>query len=269
VTRHECPTCGDGFDTRRGLGVHHSHVHGENLPNRTCDNCGREFYCEYEKRYCSEDCRDVSTSFSGRDNPNYRDRKERTECEICGDEFEYYPSDKEGSYCPDCVETESWRDPPTLSGPDNPQWSEPRQDDCGVCGERIERRPSGFGGTVAVCSEECRRKLLSELFSGPGHPNWSGGGVDAYGTGWNETRRSALERDDYACVICSTSGSELGRNPDVHHIVPVRAFAESDRHDIEDAHFLDNVVSLCPSCHSEAESGTISRPRLRYLIGAL
>ncbi|MFH5800332.1 HNH endonuclease [Haladaptatus sp. CMAA 1911] len=61
---------------------------------------------------------------------------------------------------------------------------------------------------------------------------------------------------------------ELGRNPDVHHIVPVRWFIDSGFHTIEDAHFLDNVASLCSSCHRKAEYGKIAQDELRSLIGA-
>lgn len=53
----QCPTCGSEFDTRRGLEVHHSLVHDEQLANRKCADCGDEFYCPYEKKYCSRECR--------------------------------------------------------------------------------------------------------------------------------------------------------------------------------------------------------------------
>lgn len=102
---HECPTCGRSFDTRRGLGVHHSHAHDERLPNRECDRCGERFYSESARAYCSEACHDAAVSYTGEDNPNYRDAKETTACEICGSTFEYYPSEKKGLFCPDCVET--------------------------------------------------------------------------------------------------------------------------------------------------------------------
>lgn len=71
-----CPSCGDEFDTRRGLGVHHSSAHDERLPNRECAHCESEFYCEYERKYCSDDCRDRAVSFEGENNPNYRGGKE-------------------------------------------------------------------------------------------------------------------------------------------------------------------------------------------------
>jgi 5-methylcytosine-specific restriction endonuclease McrA len=48
------------------------------------------------------------------------------------------------------------------------------------------------------------------------------------------------------------TAEELGQEPDVHHRTPVRSF------DIpEDAHSLDNVVTLCRSCHRNVEEGTI------------
>lgn len=251
------------------MAVHHSQTHDERLPNRECENCGREFYCSHRKKYCSSDCRRESVSFEGVSNPNYQGKKEVTQCELCGDEFEYYPSEKEGLYCPNCVENEDWRTTPDVTGERNPRWKGGTEElECEVCGETVERYPSEIVGEVTVCSRECRRTWLSDSFAGDGHPNWEGGGSEAYGKGWNGVRREALERDGYECVVCSKDEAEIGRNPDVHHLVPVRRFIESDRHDKEDAHYLDNVASLCVDCHRKAEFGQISRTRLRFLIGA-
>ncbi|MFD1586271.1 HNH endonuclease [Halorientalis brevis] len=119
---------------------------------------------------------------------------------------------------------------------------------------------------VIVCSEECRKQWLSEAFTGEGHPNWKGGGSPSYGKGWNEIRSQALERDGYQCRVCGVTPDELDRNPDVHHIIPVRVYAESENHSTEDAHRLDNVISLCISCHRKADHGKIPRGRLRALI---
>lgn len=268
MSEHECPRCGREFDTRRGLGVHHSQTHGERLSNRECANCGTPFYAEYAKKYCSEECYDDAVSFSGEDNPNYRGGKTTTECKQCGDAFEYYPSEKEGLYCPDCVEAGDWRDPPALDGSANPRWSGgPVELTCDVCGEPFERHPGNVDGETTLCGEECRAKWLSAAFTGEGHPNWAGGGNQEYGPGWAETRRAALERDDHSCVACGATKAELGRNPDVHHLVPVRAFAAADDRDVADAHTLENVVCLCPRCHRKAEFGTLSRERLRALRG--
>lgn len=263
----ECPTCGRTFDTRRGLGVHHSSVHGERLPNRKCGKCREEFYSPYEKVYCSPECHSSSVSNRGADNPNYRGAKKRTSCNLCDTEFEYYPSAKSGYFCPDCVDQEDWRTLPTIDGDRNPRWNGGKTTfHCDVCADPVERYQSEVNDVV-LCSDSCKRTWLSDEFTGDGHPNWKGGGNEAYGPGWAAVRAAALERDGYRCVICSRSSDQIGRNPDVHHIIPVRAFIESDRHQKADAHTLANVISLCIGCHRRADFGRISRKRLRFLIG--
>ncbi len=186
--------------------------------------------------------------------------RETTSCEICGAEFEYWPSEKPGFYCPDCVQNESWRtvpDPP--EGEKNVLWKGGKiEKPCAVCGETIERYPSDFGGDIAVCSESCRRSWLSETFTGEGHPNWEGGPIGPYGNGWATVRQQALERDEYTCQVWGTTKADLGRKPDVHHIKPVRSF---DRP--ADAHFLENVISLCIECHRKADFGRIPPEALR------
>lgn len=265
---YECPTCGEAFESRRGLGVHHSRVHESRLPNRTCEACDSEFFAEYEVKYCSEECRSEAVSFEGADNPNYSGGRTEAACRTCGASFEYYPSSKPGLYCPDCVESRSWRTVPSLGGPNNPQWDGGKKEySCAECGAIIERYPGNITGDVAVCSEVCRRSWLSDAFTGEGHPNWQGGSTGDYGPGWNEVRIAALERDDHQCVHCHASNAELGRQPDVHHIVPVRAFLEREELAVRDAHTLDNVASLCPECHRKAEFGKISAAQLRDVIG--
>lgn len=264
---HECPTCDVPFDSERAVRVHHSQAHGECLPNRTCDRCGDEFYSEYEQKYCSDDCRDESVSFEGEDNPNFRGGKSETECEVCGSVFEFYPSEKEGRFCPDCVETTDWQDPPSRGGDDNPQWNGGKNAvSCDVCGRIVQRYPSALDSDVTVCGDWCRGRWLSEEYSGEGHPNWRGGGNEAYGSEWQDVREKALERDGYQCLVCEKTADEIGRNPDVHHILPVRLFESSERHAVEDAHYLDNLVSLCPSCHRRAEFRHLSKDALKSLV---
>ncbi|WP_256558744.1 HNH endonuclease [Natronomonas marina] len=52
----------------------------------------------------------------------------------------------------------------------------------------------------------------------------------------------------------------------MHHIVPVRAFVEASATTEADAHYLENVVSLCPSCHRRAEFGGVEPDRLREAV---
>lgn len=248
--------------------VHHSAAHDETLPNRECANCESSFYSEYERQYCSESCRDASVSFEGSNNPNYRGGKSTSNCEICGDSFEYYPSDKPGYFCSSCVESENWRHQPDMSGENSPRWKGgPMELTCDVCESTFHRHPNTTEGEATLCSRDCQYEWLSESFTGEGHPNWEGGDTGPYGPGWNRVRRLALERDGYECVLCGTSKDELGRNPDVHHITPVRAFAESDTLAVADAHDLANVVSLCVDCHRKADFGLYEEITLRDAIG--
>jgi predicted nucleic acid-binding Zn ribbon protein len=263
-----CPICGDTFESSRGLGVHHSAAHDELLPNRECAACGEAFHSEHEQKYCSDDCREGAVSFEGEDNPNWDGGMESTTCDICGSSFRYYPSEKPGLYCPDCVASEAWRHDRDITGERNPRWSGGTVAlDCDNCGVSFERRPVLIESEKTFCSRDCQYEWLSDEFTGDGHPNWRGGGMPNYRGDWREVRRRALERDDGSCVVCDTDRDELGRNPDVHHLVPVRAYAESPDHDRDDAHFLDNVVCLCPSCHRRAEFGNIGGERLRDLAG--
>ena len=263
---YDCPSCARVFDTHRGLSVHHTRIHGEQLANRACAESGERSHVPYETTYCSDRCRTIGQSFEGAANPNYRGRKNETDCELCGESFEYYPSEKVGVYCPDCLTEGSWREPPALSGAENPHYDGGKLAlTCAVCGKSFERYPSDVTSDVTLCSNECRAAWLSQAFTGDGHPNWEDGETGAYGPGWSRVRREALERDGYECVVCGPAKEDLGRDPDVHHIVPVRAFQESDRHELADAHRLDNVVSLCVSCHRSADFGELSKARLRFL----
>jgi 5-methylcytosine-specific restriction endonuclease McrA len=119
-----------------------------------------------------------------------------------------------------------------------------------------------------LCGLECRRTWLSEAFTGDSHPNWKGGGNEAYGKGWRRAKTETLERDDYACVICGATKDELGGNPDVHHIVPVRAFIDAPSADKTDAHVPRNLVSLCIGCHRRADFGNPSSAVLKRLINS-
>lgn len=265
---HRCPTCQTTFDTSRGLRVHHSAAHDELLPNRECAFCGTRFHSEHEKKYCSDECRESAVSFEGENNPNYRGGKRSTECTICGASFEYYPSAKSGLYCEACVENEQWRYKREISGEQNPRWSGgARKRECNQCGATFERVREFSDNGRTFCSDDCQYEWLSEAFAGDGHPNWKGGTEANYGKGWNRVRKRALERDGYRCVICGKTKAGMGRNPDVHHVVPVRAFVETPATTERDAHYLGNVVSLCIGCHRKAEFGRISRERLAAAVG--
>ncbi|MEY7847986.1 HNH endonuclease [Natrarchaeobius sp. A-rgal3] len=241
----DCPTCGKSLSSERGMRQHHTKVHGEPLPNRTCNGCGDEFYDQKARLEYCDDC----NPNAGEHNGNWRDAKETTTCESCGDSFSYYPSDKDGVYCSECVEE--------AIGllPENPSEKAERIIvECECCGADLEVRPAKAEKRErgCFCTLECYGEWLSEHVVGPDHHQWAGGAIE-YGQEWWRVRRQALERDGYECQHCGADADDLGRNPDVHHLEPVRSF---DRP--ADAHTMDNVVTLCRSCHRRAESGTIA-----------
>ena len=71
---------------------------------------------------------------------------------------------------------------------------------------------------------------------------------------------AAVER---AADVIGVTKADLGRKPDVHHIIPVREFA-----DPEDAHTVDNLICLCVTCHRNADVGNISEAELRRLVAS-
>lgn len=96
---------------------------------------------------------------------------------------------------------------------------------------------------------------------------WIGDPLD-YGPEWESLRRRVRERDGFRCAQCGAPERE-GRQHDVHHIRPLRAFLlEAGRkgQDLtrarQEANRLDNLVTLCPACHRLAESVVRTRTGL-------
>ena len=57
------------------------------------------------------------------------------------------------------------------------------------------------------------------------------------------------ERDSFACQVCGVSEEALGRQLEVHHKIPYRSFPSH----LEGTK-LENLVSVCPSCHAKLEA---------------
>ncbi len=86
-----------------------------------------------------------------------------------------------------------------------------------------------------------------------------------YGAGWAALKRRILMRDGYRCRVCGTSGDESKLH--VHHIQPFKAFEDADK-----ANAPSNLITLCPSCHQQAESSIRIRSGLAgaaYALGNL
>jgi hypothetical protein len=90
---------------------------------------------------------------------------------------------------------------------------------------------------------------------------WSNDPND-YGPGWDKIRERVRGRDKFTCQVCGAV--ESSRQHDVHHKVPFRAFASRD-----EANRVENLATLCPSCHHKVEQNVRMRSGLAGLAYAL
>jgi DEAD/DEAH box helicase domain-containing protein len=88
-----------------------------------------------------------------------------------------------------------------------------------------------------------------------------------YGPNWQSARRAVLERDNHRCRMCGAAGITLH----VHHIRPFREFGYLPGHNenYREANQPDNLITLCPSCHRQAEAGQQARSALGGLAYVL
>lgn len=183
-------------------------------------------------------------------------RMVEVDCEQCGDSFERKKAVEEQSdhsFCSrDCQG--KWQSE-TFSGEDSHEWKGgPSEYACEQCGETFEAYSSNSNDN-RYCSRECQVDAR-EYPSGENHPNWNPDYEwwPHYGGNWETQRRKALDRDG-RCQVCEIHNvayrALVGRNLDVHHIVP---FEEFDNH--EEANHLDNLMALCAGCHNLVERTT-------------
>ena len=86
-----------------------------------------------------------------------------------------------------------------------------------------------------------------------------------YGPEWHKIRDRVRARDKYTCRVCGTP--ETTRQHDVHHKIPFRAFTS-----LAEANRLENLTTLCPSCHHKAEQNVRMKSGLAglaYVLGNL
>ena len=96
---------------------------------------------------------------------------------------------------------------------------------------------------------------------------WSNDPND-YGPDWPRIRDSVRARDEYRCQVCNLP--ETNRQHEVHHKTPFRSFRTADgTPDLQRANRLDNLATLCPSCHRKAEQNVRMRSGLAGLGAVL
>ena len=79
-----------------------------------------------------------------------------------------------------------------------------------------------------------------------------------YGTEWNRIREKVRARDAYRCQVCGAM--EISRQHDVHHKIPFRAFTSA-----EEANRLENLITVCKTCHRKVEQNIHMRSGLAGL----
>ena len=86
------------------------------------------------------------------------------------------------------------------------------------------------------------------------------------GPNWAEQRDKARQRDGFRCQHCGAP-ERPGRQLDVHHLVPFREFGYVPGQNIRylEANRLENLSTLCSSCHRRAEA----RQRVRGALAGL
>jgi DEAD/DEAH box helicase domain-containing protein len=100
---------------------------------------------------------------------------------------------------------------------------------------------------------------------------WSNDPND-YGPDWPKIRERVRARDGFKCQVCGAPESpsttlRTARQHDVHHKTPFRSFVST-----ADANRLENLVTLCPSCHRKVEQNVHMRSGLAglaYVLGNL
>ena len=94
---------------------------------------------------------------------------------------------------------------------------------------------------------------------------------NSYGPNWQQQRRLALARDNHRCRTCGAGpglpDSEKAARSiilHVHHIRPFREYGYVPGHNDNylSANDLENLVTLCPGCHRQAEAGQQARSAL-------
>jgi 5-methylcytosine-specific restriction endonuclease McrA len=107
---------------------------------------------------------------------------------------------------------------------------------CSWCGQTVHRTRNEMRHSkgMVFCDRRCFETFARTRWTGRRSPTGQG-----YGKSWRRTRREALERDGHRCCRCDT-GSDLV----VHHRQPFATFQ-----DRLEAHALDNLETLCRSCH--------------------
>lgn len=252
----QCPTCDDAFFTKRAVNIHHKKVHDESIGGVEieCHQCGQSIVRRRarvdraERPFCSKECCDEwrNGSITGEDHPSFDGGKDVFQCDYCSNKFEKYSSkieDTQNVFCSnDCKDQYKSEN---LVGRDSPNWQRV-EFDCDNCGDTVWVYPKDVHYDKHFCDNSCfvqwKRKSAPDIEK---HSV-------KHGSFWKSQRKRALKRDDYECQSCGIEDKKhrekYGESLHVHHRTPARLFKSSN-----EAHKIENLTTLCASCHIEEE----------------
>lgn len=195
-----------------------------------CKQCGEEFvgWIYRSPQFCSRPCYTAwqrAHPKKGSESPNWTGGK-RT-CDDCGTEIGGHKTVR----CKRCENKRRAENPK-----ESPFWLGGKVlSHCHQCGEEIWDFPCR---KRQLCNRKCFGVWKSAHWRGENAPVWMGGISDSpYPTEFNNQMKDMIrERDGYRCVLC---GSPQGdRLHCVHHI-------NYDKDSLD----VNNLVTLCPTCH--------------------
>lgn len=188
-----------------------------------CDYCGIEFNkkpCHVKvsaHHFCSRKCNDEW-------------RKAQTEkfCQYCGERIKRRPDGRRTSnkkYCSIKCQGLALRKQVKFR--------------CEICGKESTLPQSHFDRCkYHTCSKKCAATLHSIRMTGTGNSNYKGSQIVRDDVIRKRLRRAARKRDKETCRMCGAKS-----NLEVHHIIPFIL--------IEEKGGLDNLITLCHSCHKQ------------------
>lgn len=114
---------------------------------------------------------------------------------------------------------------------------------CDQCGGELHKGRSKMPANQ-FCSRDCYYDYCSS------------DGDSGYNQFWSSQREKRLELDGHSCVICPAK-EEQGVAIDVHHVEPLNPVEKWNN--VNEAHQINNLVSLCRSCHKIWENRSPER----------
>jgi 5-methylcytosine-specific restriction endonuclease McrA len=219
--RKQCPSNECEFETEsnRGLSIHFTQKHPDqeydftDKKEFTCPQCGDTFK-DYESRRSSKNESQNFCSRACKDSFEARDGLD-TECAECGDQIHIPPSQTE--------------------------------------------QVNGYKQRNYFCNKECESSFKKREWQGENHPKYNGGQLRLFGPNWHEQRSKTIKQDNEKCQECGMTMKEHQQKHDqelhVHHKVPRKQILSDDPTEDEFAlaNSLDNLVTLCVSCHTKRE----------------